>query len=273
MADEPKNPAPRYGLSLLLLARGAYPEGWRLWEARQALPGFVRPKLSFPVWNGEPVGSLLVWLEQGLGDQIMFARYVPLLVARGVSVTLLCSPSLVRLFAPLGAKLIAAEGSVDIPKHDAWCFAGSLPRLVGGFAETPYLPGTGPGCGVGVVVRGNPRNPNDANRSLPEDIAAIVQKFSVDLAPEASGARDFQDTANIIAGLDLVISVDTAVAHLAGAMGKETWLLLPHDPDWRWGCIGDRTVWYPSMKLFRQPAPGDWGSVIDEVQAQLTARI
>jgi len=267
MHAAPEDPAPRYGLSLILLSRGAYDEGWKLYEARSSIPetGIAKPTLSFAEWRGEPVKSLLLWPEQGLGDQIMFARYVPKLLAKGLAVTLLCKPPLARLLGSLGARVIVAEGAVHIPRHDAWCLIGSLPHLIGMTASAPYLQGEVGGSGVGVMTRGNPAHVNDRNRSLPPDFADELLSYGRSLDPAASGARDFEDTRKIISQLKAVVSVDTAVAHLAGAMGKPTWLLLPHDADWRWGLRESRSVWYPKMTLVRQTTPGDWRSVFDQV--------
>lgn len=264
----PESPSPRYGLSALLLARGAYAEGWPLYEARTEVPetGITRPRLSFPEWCGEEVKSLLVWPEQGLGDQIMFARFVPALVSRGVQVSLLTPPPLVRLFEGLGADIIAKQGEVRIPRHDAWCLIGSLPRLIGTIPSDPYLPTSSGGAGIGVMASGNPSHVNDANRSLPPEFAAQLRAMGRDLAPEATGAKDFADTAAIIRDLAMVISVDTAVAHLAGAMGKPAAVLLPYRADWRWGREGERSIWYPSARLVRQRAPGDWPSVFAQVR-------
>jgi ADP-heptose:LPS heptosyltransferase len=125
---------------------------------------------------------------------------------------------------------------------------------------------------VGLVTRGSPTHRNDAHRSLPDALAAELRAApgAVSLHPEDSGARDLQETAEIIAGLDLVVTVDTAVAHLAGSLGKPTWVLLPaHGCDWRW--LRDRldSPWYPSVRLYRQAAPGGWSEVVAAVRRDL----
>lgn len=134
----PADPLPRYNLSLLLLERGEFAEGWALYEVRTEIPGHQpRPKLPFPEWKGEDVRSLLLWPEQGLGDQIQWARYVPAIKARGIAVTMLCAATLVRLFGRLDVEVI--EVGSEIPVRDAWCMVGSLPHVVGDVAAEPYL--------------------------------------------------------------------------------------------------------------------------------------
>ena len=270
----PAEPNASYCLSTHLLARGEDREGWALYESRTEVPqtGIRKPKASYPEWKGEAVSSLLVFPEQGFGDQIMFARYVPLLRARGVRVTLLCRPELARLFEALDVQVIPASGEVSLPRHDAWCLIGSLPHLVGGAPSGIYLPERAGGVGVGYCASGNPAHVNDANRSMGADARRALEAVGplVSLHPEDSGAADFQDTAEIIAGLALVLSVDTAVAHLAGAMGKPTWLMLPAaEPEWRWGRDEDHTPLYPSVRLFRQAEPGAWLPLIDRISRDL----
>jgi len=261
-----------YALGILLLARGAEDEGWWLYEHRRVMPSGPRtPQFSFPEWRGEPVATLLVLPEQGLGDQIMFARFIPPLVARGIRVTLLAPPLLVPLFAGLGAEVRPVDGAVAVTPCDAWCFIGSLPRWIVPRPSAPYLPGGGPGAGIGLMLRGNPNYAGDRVRSLPEATAQDLLRLGRSLHPDHTGARDFQATAEIIAGLALVVAVDTAVAHLAGAMGKPTWVLLPHESDWRWGRTRRDSTLYPSARLFRQPAPGDWDSVVAEVRREVAA--
>jgi hypothetical protein len=273
LAREPDNPGARWALSWLLLARGAFAEAWPLYEARTEEPStrIRRPSFSFPEWRGEPVGSLLLYPEQGLGDQIMFARYAALLRDRGVAVTMIVPPSLERLFQGLGVEAIAGAQGMEVPHREAWALVGSLPRWLGAPGPVRYLSGAPGGKGTGIVTRGAPGHPKDAQRSLPPAHAAelLALPGAVDLAPEATGAGDFEDTRRIVAGLERVITVDTAVAHLAGAMGKPVWVLLSHDPDWRWGWSGETSVWHPTARLFRQSAPGDWRGVLDAVHAAL----
>jgi len=271
---EPAAPQVRFALAYLLLARGAFEEAWPLYEARVDVPAnnIRRPKFSFPEWRGEKVGSLLLFPEQGLGDQIFFARYAALLAGRGVAVTLVAPQPLARLFRGLeGVEVIVGGEGVAVPRCDAWAFVGSLPRWLGFHAPQSYLPTAPGGRGTGVATRGNPSYAKDAQRSLPPALAAELMALpgALSLQVEDTRGPDLQATAQIVAGLERVVTVDTAAAHLAGAMGKPAFVLVAHDPDWRWGWSGETTPWYPSIRLFRQTEPGDWRPVLDAVKAEL----
>jgi hypothetical protein len=277
-----KHPGERelqWRLGLMLLREGRFEEGWRLYENRPVQMGGRaggKPQLSMPEWDGRPIKSLLILQEQGLGDQIMFARYAPWARAQGMDVAILCHPLLARLFARLGpgVAVIPGQGRVQLPAADAWALGPSLPAVTHAQPATPYLRSAPGGSGIGVMARGNAAHVNDAQRSLPPSFERELQALpgAVDLAHTATGAQDLEDTARIIEGLELVVSVDTAVAHVAGAMGKPTFLLLPFVPEWRWLRDRSDSPWYPSMRLFRQPALGDWASVLRDVHHALEAR-
>ena len=268
----------RRGLAQALLALGRYDEAWPLQEARRQAPPMPDPVADYPEWTGEPLAGrrLTVVAEQGFGDQLMFARYLPLLQAAGAEVTIACHPRhLARFFERCGWTTTPYLGGAQkLPAADAWVFMASLPYRLGvGSPPRPvYWPEPlGGGAGVGVVAQGNPAQFNDRNRSMDPASAAELLSLGRNLLPDATGALDFLDTAEIVSGLDLVITVDSAVAHLAGAMGKACWVLPPAiGMCWRWN-DGVRSDWYPDMRLFRQPAAGDWAGEIAAVRAALGA--
>jgi hypothetical protein len=259
--------------------------------------------------NGE---RLFVHTEQGMGDIIQFVRYLPLVKARGGHVVFECEAGLVALMERAAGhdELIEKSFSADIPyvDHDFHISLASLPHVFATTESTipaavPYLsahPGRiatwrqridTRGLRVGLAWAGNPRHPNDANRSMalshlrPLGAVEGVACYGLQVGDAASqsvppgldliflGASfgDFADAAAAIANLDLVITVDTAIAHLAGALGQTVWTLLPFAPDWRWMLDRADSPWYPTMRLYRQPAPGDWESVVERVVADLTA--
>ncbi|WP_304168210.1 tetratricopeptide repeat-containing glycosyltransferase family protein [Phenylobacterium aquaticum] len=293
---DPHDAWARFILSTLCLHQGRFAEGWPLYEARmEVAPETCRPppNVCRPEWAGEPLTgrAILVWAEQGIGDQILFARFISRLKALGArQVTVVCHPRLATLFRGLsGADLVLPlQSQMPLPPHDVWIRMGSAPLHIcatpADLPYPPYLPiperrpewdpGAAGKARIGLIWRGNPNNPVDRQRSLPWDQAErLFAAGAVSLHPEETGARDFSDTAALIGGLDLVISVDTSVAHLAGALGGPCWVLLPvMGTDWRWPRPGAADLdWYPGTRTFRQRQVGDWTRVIDEVLAELRA--
>ena len=276
------NPGSRYALAELLLADGRYADGWPLWEARRDIPEMQipRPELDFPEWRGESLAGkrLLVLREQGFGDMIMMARYFAPLQAMGAQIVFFCPPELHRLMQRLGVSVVGANPDPAVIRSDYWALVGSLPVRLETRLDTIPPPARfaglalASGGGVGVMPAGS-RALQDDPRSPPPRYGTRLLKLGRDLSPAATGAGDFDDTAKIIAGLDLVISVDTAVAHLAASLGKPTWVLLPaRGADWRWLRGRDDSPWYPTARLFRQRSPGDWEPVLRRVEAAAANR-
>jgi hypothetical protein len=265
---QPDLPGLKLNFGTSLLALGQFDRGWALYDHRPERQKTEARKLDFPEWRGEPLAGkrLFVWAEQGFGDQILASRFLTSLHA--AEVTLSCRPELVGLFANLPIQVVARQEWNPVGPHDYWTLPLSIPRWVQQpLWNGPYLTGGSARArgGVGVAWRGN-KLP-DPGRSLPEEVGRrlLALPGAVSLHPEDSGARDFQDTADLIAGLDAVISIDTSVAHLAGAMGKPTWLLLQHySADWRW-----EQPWYPSVRTVRQPKQDDWDGALRELYTHL----
>ncbi|HEY8574100.1 tetratricopeptide repeat protein [Phenylobacterium sp.] len=282
---EPEQAAATLGLGQVRLAQGDYERGWPLCEARKLIPSQNARPLPMPgEWQGEALAgrSLLIWPEQGFGDQIQFARFAPVLAAQGARVTLVTDPPLTHLFRTLGVEVLARGDSFPVPDH--WTLALSIPRWRGTTLETipaaPYLrvpddrrakwAGHGPKGAVGFAWRGRPTHPNDRHRSLPspELLTQPLQAAGATLIDLTEPVGDFADLAAMVAQLDLVVTVDTALAHLAGALGRPCFVLLPWlRTDWRWLRDRSDSPWYPSLRLFRQPSFGDWTSVIGAVAA------
>jgi hypothetical protein len=275
---DPDHPGVRADLGTVLMAMGRLREGAAFWDERPARKAMLAQNPGVPEWRGEPLAGkrLFLWREQGFGDQIMMARFLPQLQAG--SVTYAGRPELARLFSQLPLEYQAAPGQGPATGHDFWTLPCSLPRWLGtelaSLPSAPYLtaaPRTSGGR-IGFAWRGEASNANNSFRSLPPELSGPLLRHPgvVSLHPEDSGAGDFQDTAELIAGLDLVISIDTSVAHLAGAMGKPCWVLLPaHGLDWHWMRGEGPTPWYPSVRRLRQAAPGDWTGVLQRVHAEL----
>ena len=320
LALEPDNATAHCSKALLSLRLADFETGWREYEWRWARQGgFKEPRGHFrqPVWRGEPPealgGPLLIIAEQGFGDVIQFARYVPLLAERGYDVIFETLPELTALFAegfdhprirvvPRVGTPLAIE---DDAPFAAWAGVMSLPERFATMVDTipetiPYLRvggkktshwanliGNDNARKLGIVWAGNPKNLNDFARSIPFDllqplwstgldffslqkgpaaVAAVGHPALIDLDPHLT---DFTETAAAILNLDLVIAVDTSVAHLAGALGKPVWLMIPVQPDWRWLEQGKTSAWYPTMRIFRQSRRGEWRDVVEAVAAAL----
>ncbi|HLG90524.1 MAG TPA: tetratricopeptide repeat-containing glycosyltransferase family protein [Alphaproteobacteria bacterium] len=297
----------RWNRACLLLLLGEDRLGWRdyEWRWRTAEHGGSLRHADRPLWQGEPLQGrrILLHAEQGMGDTIQFARYVTDVAARGGRAILEVQPALKRLLSRLaGAEAVYAVGDA-LPPCDVQCPLLSLPSRLGDVAhDVPYIAAPEPAAvcrdprrpdrlHVGIAWAGSPTNSADRERSLDlrqfEPLSRIqaVTLVSLQTGPAAAerawhpwacaiidpmeGVTDFADTARIVAALDLVISVDTAVAHLAGAMGKPVWLINRFDTCWRWGPTGETTPWYPTMRVFRQPTPGDWPTPLARVAEEL----
>ncbi len=313
LALKPDLAEAHWNLGIAQLLDGDLQAGFGEYEWRKRHPAHAADfrRLPQPEWQGEPLEdrTLLVLAEQGLGDAIMFARFLAVLEARGARVLLACDRRLVPLLAaaPGVARAVPRDG--PLPECDAWVDQMSLPRHLGTGLESipgaagylrpdaarvatwePRLPKRRAGARrIGLVWAGNPLHSNDAQRSCPVEALRPLTAMagddfvSLQLGPAAAEARtlgladhsaslpDYAETAALLAGLDLVITVDTSVAHAAGALGRPVWLMLPHAPDWRWLMGRADSPWYASARLFRQATPGDWAGVVAAIGTALAA--
>ncbi len=295
VAGAASNPATLWAAAM---RQGDYAAAWAVNDAvlarRTAPPD--DPHLPYHlrhVWDGRAFDArdVLVRCYHGLGDTLQFARYLPALAARAASVTLEAQPELVALLRGLPGvrRLIAFD--VAAPAPPAACdievmeLAHAL-RLPPEAIAVPYLPApliaaappSRPGPYIGLCARAGNWDPE---RSVPLSLLAAalpqgacpvrLQREDADALdwanPDATLA-DIAETAALVGGVDLVITVDTMLAHLAGALGRPTWLLLKAEADWRWG-IGPRPPWYPSMRLYRQRRPGEWREPLAELARDL----
>tara|TARA_R110001592_G_scaffold81299_2_gene241367 strand:- start:893 stop:2311 length:1419 start_codon:yes stop_codon:yes gene_type:complete len=300
LALDPDDARTRFNRAILHLMMGETATGWPMYEARLAFQNIAKPPGAR--WNGDSLAGERVLLipEQGFGDVIQFARFASRVRDRG-GVPVLAVPG------PLTALMAAQGWDVDIadaaapPEAPLWCplmSLGAVLDLTAGdisgaaYLRAPFIDnGKNARPRVGLAWAGNPAHRRDRARSLrldvlaplfdisgirfvnlqvglrPDDAAEMARR--PDLFAESPVLNDFADTAAVVAGLDLVISADTAVLHLAGAMGRPAWGLLPFVPDWRWGRDGETTRWYDSLRLYRQPALGDWPSVVARAVSDL----
>tara|TARA_Y100001934_G_scaffold36381_2_gene41840 strand:- start:522 stop:2081 length:1560 start_codon:yes stop_codon:yes gene_type:complete len=300
---EPDNASLHYNQAMSFLLRGEYDEGFQSFEYRRLIPDRKPREFDIPEWLGESLSGkrILVHAEQGAGDTIQFARFLPQLECLGAKITFSVHQSLYRLgpcFSGNSSIISTRPSEVDfdfqIPLLSLPCRLGLTLNDIS--VDGPYisLPTNGEirpakNLRIGIVWAGNPNHANDANRSIAFPVfqslfsvpdiewvslqygerASDLNKCPFAVEDKTTECRDFADTALAIQNLDLVISVDTSVAHLAGAMGTPVWILLPYLPDWRWLLDRRDSPWYRTAKLFRQASPNNWSLVISEVQQAL----
>jgi Tfp pilus assembly protein PilF len=319
MRLQPDLAVAHYRSAQVRLTQGDFANGWRDFEWRLKCPRSDGPSALQSSWNGADLHGdrVLIHAEQGLGDTLQFARYVPLVAGqRGGEVLFEVPPQLIRLLEQSGFTnlLPAGETASDCAVHAPLL---SLPRLLGTTLETipapvPYLSASPdlvaqwraklaefPGFKVGIAWQGDPAHALDRFRSIPlaefqpladaagvrlvslqkkhglDQLAALGDRLGLvqfgDDVDEANGA--FVDTAAIIKNLDLIITSDTSIAHLAGALGAPVWLALSTAADWRWLQNRDDSPWYPTMRLFRQTRLDDWSTVFARMADELTALV
>ena len=320
IAFEAENPSGALAQAYVYLRNGDYLEGWKRWEHRwqeaEFGQGYGRKELTGKRWTGEPLTkkhTLYVHGEQGLGDHVMFARYVPLLIERGINVVALeTRPTLVRWMeaALPGVPIIARrDGAEHIPVHTHHVSSMSLPYLLGSTTAT-VPPPVGPqmpfqlrrrvvdglslnmrSLRVALAWTGATGNPADGVRSIPADqlqmLACLdVEWVSVQFTPDAGmiarswlgcevedateTCKDVLDTAKVLAGCDLCVTVDTLTAHIAGSLGIPTIVLHRFDREWRWfEAEKERSIWYPTVRQWTQERPYEWASLLQRVRTEL----
>ncbi len=300
LAADPDHVDAHFNYSHLLLTEGEFEEGWRHFEWRLRRRDYGR-KFDVPQWDGEPLDgrTVLLWSEQGLGDAVQFIRYAPLVAARGGTVIAECRKPVIRLFEHV-AGLSGVFENREARDYDLHVPMMSLPRIFESDldsipASIPYVEGLDPtpvaategALKIGLAWAGNPGYSRDKHRTralaefAPLAAVANVEFFGLQTGPAGKqepppgmvftdvvqDVLDFHDTARVMLDLDLVISVDTAMAHLAGALGLPVWVLLYKASDWRWLLDRDESPWYPTMRLFR--CEDDWPALFEDVAAAL----
>ncbi len=321
LANEPGNAEAHLALGQIQLMHGDLHSGWleyewrnQLEQARGSIPKMVRPQ-----WNGMrlPGRSLLLIGDQGFGDTIQFARFIPLVAERVGRVLFGCAPELAQLLAQVPGIGACYDRWENIPPHSVYCRLSSVPALLGIGAglipgPMPYLFGDAAVTAqwharlaerfpnrrprIGIVWAGRPTHPNDQRRSLRlAQLASVTSLPGIDfvslqkvVAPHDAQAfatfkarpnvfdagpelADFGVTASILANIDLLVTVDSSIAHLAGALGHRAWVLVSRPSDWRWLLEREDSPWYPGMRLFRQPQAGDWDTTIAALAGALVS--
>jgi tetratricopeptide (TPR) repeat protein len=285
----------------------AYEARWKRTGMADTRRGYNKPLWlgEFPLGNK----TILLTAEQGLGDTIQFARYAPVLARNGTKVALEVQPELKALLSGINGVSVCVARGEPLPPYDLHIPLGSLPLALRTDAtnipaDIPYLQadtaliekwkeklGALPGKRVAFAWAGQANHANDRNRSidlkllkpllalegisfvsiqreLRGDDSALLASYA-NITHVGGNLNDMADTAAVLAMSDLVISVDTSVVHLAGAMARPAWVMLPFAPDWRWGLTNESSAWYPQVRLFRQPSLGDWPSAMAHLRAAL----
>ncbi len=318
VAREPDNLYHRGTLGSALLLAGRYAEGWPDWIATRALsPPMGEASRE---WTGQPLRgrTLLVVCCDGFGDAFQFSRYLPSLAANGAKIILAAPAAAIPVLRRVAGVAAIVDRLKPRPPHDLWTEDKLLPlRLGTTLANIPLACGhlnadparqahwaarleqLQPRAGrmrVGLVWGGDPRNDQDAARSIPQGQAAAtlapllalpglafaalqhgprgaeaesLKQLRPDLLDLGPALADFGETAAMLANLDLLIGVETGATHLASAMAMPCWLMLSRRPDWRWLLSGERSPWYDTARLWRQPALGDWRSVVASMTTAL----
>jgi Flp pilus assembly protein TadD len=307
LAVKPHYAEAEWNLSLARLLGGDFIGGWRNYEARWRMRRFPTPPRAFPAppWQGDPLAGrrILLHAEQGLGDTLQFIRYAPMVAAAGGWVILECQEPLKRLLATApGVRQVYAQGE-KLPPFDCHAPLLSLPRLFRTELASvpnavPYLaarsraPKSPTQRTIALAWAGSPAHRRDRIRSLPPAIARALALMLLkipaartvafqlgprraelaDLIEPALGeGTDFEDTAAALRAVDLLIAVDTAIVHLAGALARPAIVLLPYQPDFRW-LLGRRdSPWYPTFRLLRQASAEDWTSVLEQIPKEVDA--
>ncbi len=275
---EPSFMGAMFQKGIIALSHGDYETGWPLFELRRSRDDAALSGVRYQerlAWDGKPTDKrVILWSEEGLGDTIQMLRYVPGIHQKCKNLILEVQPSLVDLCKSNFSCEVVPVG----PPHDfdLQCPLLSPPCGPLPIPRAPYLkarPCSGVSHRLGICWQGNPAHARDKARSIPYAALDRLSDFDfLSLQHEDLKSEDIAATAAVIHQLDLVIAVDTMVAHLAGAIGKEVWVMLSVDCDWRWGQGSAMSDWYPSARLFRQHKPGDWAQVLDDVASALAQR-
>lgn len=303
-----------------LLAQGNFDPGWMEYEWRNLTEAgkATMPAMTSAHWNGMriPNGKLLMVGDQGYGDTIQFARYIPMAAERCQELILGCSAEMGPLLSKIPGVSLFCHRWTDVPGHAAHCRLSSLPYLFRTQMDTipckiPYLAAEPDRIAywrerlaatlpagvkrIGLAWTGRPTHPNDRRRSVPlatlarltnagpaafvslqkpmpqRDLEAV--KLFPHMTDISEDLKDFGETAALMENLDLIVTVDTSMGHLAGALGRPVWILIPKAADWRWLLDREDSPWYPSARLFRQPKPGDWDEPLARMRAALVQEL